>query len=109
MMEYVMTRDEALALHAELERLAAGQPGDLSETVQRRLKQIENAFRFVRDDYLSEKAFAACEFLEIWLSPTKWRQRGSDPTLLKAIVANDVANVRRAIESHFPPPVEREG
>jgi hypothetical protein len=100
-----MTRDEALALQAELQALLGTRPGGITDRVRNRLKEIELAFRWASaDPYLGEKVFKACEYLEIWLSPRKWRKYGANPSRLQALVSGAVHNLEQAIGESFPAP-----
>ena len=100
----MMGRDQALALHRELEAFAAEGPGGISDQVRRRLIEIEFAFRVASaDPYLREKVRTACGHLEIWLSPRKWeKQWGFERG--QAVVNGNVYKVGLAIDTAFPAP-----
>lgn len=97
-----MPRDEALALHCELEELLARGPGGIDEATRHQLQRIEFAFRSGVEPYLRIKVGEACGYLRIWLSPREWQQWGQDPKYFQAIVSNAVAKVRLAIGPIFP-------
>jgi hypothetical protein len=100
-----MTRDEAYALHRELEQLAASGPGGLSDEIRHQLRRIQFAFNFnfgpnLANPYLREKVWKACHWLEIWRSPRKWQRWGYEH--MQSIVNNAVYAVRMAIDTQFP-------
>ena len=99
-----MTRDEALALHRELEELLARGPGGIDEATRHQLQRIEFAVRSGVEPYFRIKVGEACSYLRIWLSPGEWQQWGQDPKNFQAIVSNAVAKVRGSIGTTWPEP-----
>ena len=98
-----MTRDEAYALHRELEEIAASGPGGISDQLRQRLRRIQFAFGAgpnPANSYLGEKVWEACHWIEIWRSPRKWQRWGHEH--MQSIVNGAVYAVRIAIDSQFP-------
>jgi hypothetical protein len=97
----MMTREEMIAPHHEMEALLARSPGSLDERdLHHQLQQIRFVFRAVTDAYLREKVSDACECLDRWLSPGKWR--GQDSTMVKDHARTAIYRVRMAIDRAFP-------
>lgn len=100
-----MTRDEAIAHHRDMEAMLARTPGTLDEEDRHRLQRIRFAFQMgdvAGFGFLREKVIDACGCLETWLSAAKLARSGHDPDMARAIVANAVLGVRKAIDRTFP-------
>jgi hypothetical protein len=99
-----MTRDEAIALHRELEALLARGPGGIDEGVRHQLQRIEFAVRSGVEPYFRMKVGEACNYLRIWLSPRQWQQWGQDPKNFQSIVSSAVYKVYLSIGTKWPEP-----
>jgi hypothetical protein len=99
-----MTLAEALKLHGELGEIAGGYPGSL-RGAKERLRQIEFAFNCCSEmtTYFREKVSDAIHWVSIWRTEIKWRQWGSDPMRLEAIVQGSLLSMRSVIEQELLP------
>lgn len=103
-----MTKDEALALHADLERLVGHGPGADKDGLLR-VKQIRLKFGWALEStsYIREKMTEVAGDFDVWLSARKWQRIGEERA--RANLASSLFKLAGAIESQWREPDSSSG